>query len=539
MSAAESTTTVPALSNSSTVADIVRRSAGRHGDAVAIEFGDRVWTYRALDAAVTAVARELVRLGARQGERVAAYGRNSDLYVLLYLGCARAGIIHVPVNFQLRADELDHILGDSGAGIVFADSDLVDAVTATETGARAVVHEFSSVLDAASEPSTPARFGEFAVADTDVAQLLYTSGTTSAPKGAVMTHRALVHQYLSCLQALDFAPTDRAVHSLPLYHSAQMHVFMLPLLAVGAHNIIVPAPVPEQLLALFEDRSINSFFAAPTVWVALANSPEFSTRNLGSLRKAYYGASIMPGPVLAKLREHLPELGFYNCFGQSEMGPLCTVLRPEEHDEHPGSAGRAVLFVETRVVDDAGKDVAPGELGEILYRSPQLCAGYWNRPEATAEAFDAGWFHSGDLVRMDEQGFVEVVDRVKDVINTGGVLVASRQVEDAIFELPQVAEVAVVGVADEKWIEAITAFVVRRPEPSGETGGAPTAAAGDAPSGDPGDGHARDGHLTEAEIIEHVRSRLAAFKVPKRVEFVAELPKNSAGKILKRRLRSR
>ena len=186
------------------------------------------------------------------------------------------------------------------------------------------------------------------------------------------------------------------------------------------------------------------------------------------------------------------------------------MLRPEEHDVHPSSAGRPVLFVETRVVDDSGNDVGAGELGEILYRSPQLCSGYWNRPEATSEAFDNGWFHSGDLVKVDDSGFVEVIDRVKDVINTGGVLVASRQVEDAIFELPQVAEVAVVGVADEKWIEAVSAFVVLK---------------------------ADQGTLAEADVIAHVKDRLAGFKVPKRVAFVPELPKNSAGKILKRQLR--
>ena len=268
--------------------------------------------------------------------------------------------------------------------------------------------------------------------------------------------------------------------------------------------------MPDQLLALFEEREINSFFAAPTVWVALANSPDLETRNLDSLRKAYYGASIMPGPILERLRQRLPKLGFYNCFGQSELGPLCAVLRPEEHDDHPGSAGRPVMFVETRVVNADGSNVGPGEEGEILYRSPQLCEGYWNRPDATAEAFDDDWFHSGDLVKVDDNGFIEVVDRVKDVINTGGVLVASRQVEDAIFELPQVAEVAVVGLADEKWIEAVAAFVVLK-------------------EGQP--------PLTADEVIAHVKSRLAGFKVPKRVEFVAELPKNSAGKILKRSLR--
>lgn len=495
----------------STVADLIRRSAGRFPTDTAIEFGDRTWTYAELDAAVTAVARELLRLGAGKGDRVAAYGRNSDLYALLYLGCARAGVIHVPVNYQLKGNELDYILDNAGARIVFADDDLIEAVTSTATGTEAEVIDLASLAPVATADSiAPAGDGEFSVDDTDIAQLLYTSGTTSAPKGAVMTHRALVHQYLSALLVLDFTPDDRAVHALPLYHSAQMHVFLMPLLSIGAHNIIVPGPVPEQLLALFEQRQINSFFAAPTVWVALANSPELETRNLESLRKAYYGASIMPGPVLDRLRARLPELGFYNCFGQSELGPLCTVLRPEEHDAHPGSAGRPVMFVETRVVDSSGEEVGPGSEGEMLYRSPQLCEGYWNRPEATAEAFDNGWFHSGDLVKVDEDGYVEVVDRVKDVINTGGVLVASREVEDVVFELPQVAEVAVVGVADEKWIEAISAFIVLKPD---------------------------QGELTGDEVIAHVKARLAGFKVPKRVEFVAQLPKNSAGKILKRSLR--
>lgn len=511
MSTHASPTTLPVKPVSSTVADIIARSAGRFATQTAVEFSDRAWSYADLDAAVTAVAREFLALGAAKGDRIAAYGKNSDLYLILFLACARAGLIHVPVNFQLTGDELDYILANSGAEIVFADDDLIEAVNATPSGAAGQVRTLSSLLGPASASDIdPAASGEFDVTDADIAQLLYTSGTTSAPKGAVMTHRALVHEYLSCLTSLDFAGNDRAVHALPLYHSAQMHVFLLPLLAVGAHNIIVPAPVPGDLLALFEERQINSFFAAPTVWVALANRPELETRNLESLRKAYYGASIMPGPVLTKLRERLPELGFYNCFGQSELGPLCTVLRPEEHDDHPGSAGRAVLFVETRVVDAAGDDVAPGELGEILYRSPQLCSGYWDKPEATAEAFDGEWFHSGDLVRMDADGFVEVVDRVKDVINTGGVLVASRQVEDAIFEMPGVAEVAVVGIADEKWIEAISAFVVVRDDA---------------------------GEIAEADVIAHVRDRLAGFKVPKRVAFVSELPKNSAGKILKRSLR--
>jgi fatty-acyl-CoA synthase len=215
----------------------------------------------------------------------------------------------------------------------------------------------------------------------------------------------------------------------------------------------------------------------------------------------------MPGPVLQRLRDQLPELGFYNCFGQSEIAPLATVLRPEEHDERPDSAGRPVLFVEAKVVDDQGEEVPPGELGEIVYRSPQLCTGYWDKPEETEEVFRGGWFHSGDLVRRDEAGYCFVVDRIKDVINTGGVLVASREVEDALYAHPAVAEVAVIAVPDPKWIERIAAVVVTKDE------------------------------VTEQELIDHARQSLAGFKVPKQIRFVDDLPRNSSGKLLKRVLR--
>lgn len=299
------------------------------------------------------------------------------------------------------------------------------------------------------------------------------------------------------------------MHSLPLYHSAQMHVFLLPYLAAGATNIILDAPDGDRLFDLIEAGRVDSLFAPPTVWIGLANRPDFDRRDLGGLRKAYYGASIMPVPVLERLRERLPKLAFYNCFGQSEIGPLATVLGPHEHKGRMDSCGRPVLFVDARVVDEDGKDVPDGTPGEIVYRSPQLCEGYWDKPEETADAFRDGWFHSGDLAVRDAHGYFTIVDRVKDVINSGGVLVASRQVEDALYTHEAVAEVAVIGLLDERWIEAVTAVVVRR------------------------------GETTQEDLIAHARDKLPHFKAPKRVLFVDELPRNASGKILKRELRDR
>jgi len=499
----------------STVADVLRRSAARHPDRVALRFADRtgqerVWTYAELDAAVTRAAAVLLEAGASKGDRVAAYGRNSDAYLIGFLACARAGLVHVPVNYNLTGGELSYLLQQSGSTLVLVDPGLAENVAKVReetavTGVLPLRDEVGSLVERCAAGPVPEL--DVAVADDDLVQLLYTSGTTSQPKGAMMTHRALLHEYLSCVTALDFSADDRPLHVMPLYHSAQMHVFMLPHLMIGSQNVLAEAPDPAGALARIESERITSFFAAPTVWVALSNHPSFAEHDLSSLRKAYYGASIMPGPVLQRLRQALPRLGFYNCFGQSEIAPLATVLRPEEHEERPDSAGRPVLFVEAKVVDEQGEEVAPGELGEIVYRSPQLCTGYWEKPEETAEAFRDGWFHSGDLVRRDEQGYIYVVDRIRDVINTGGVLVSSREVEDVLYTPPAVAETAVVAVPDPKWIEMVVAVVVAK------------------------------GPVTEEELIDHARQRLAGFKVPKRIHFVEDLPRNSAGKLLKRVLR--
>jgi fatty-acyl-CoA synthase len=501
----------------STVADLIRRSARRWPTRIAVHFGERRWTYEELDDAVSRVAARLLAEGLTKGERVAALGTNSDAYLLLYLGCARAGLVHVPVNYNLVGGELSYIITQSGATALFADPALMPAAEAIsdDLGDVRRIGTIRDGIDDKIDVLAWALIGEVPdlshveVKDDDLAQLLYTSGTTAAPKGAMMSHRAFVHEYLSCVVALDMDAADVPLHPLPLYHSAQMHAFLMPYLMLGATNHIVEKPDPADVLERVERDGITSLFAPPTVWIAIGEHADFATRDLSGLKKAYYGASIMPVPVLQRLRDALDGVGFYNAFGQSEIAPLATVLRPEEHDERPDSAGRPVLFVETKVIDDDNNEIVGAGQGEVLYRSPQLCDGYWDKPEETEEAFAGGWFHSGDLVRVDEEGFIFVVDRVKDVINTGGVLVASREVEEALYTHPAVAEVAVIGTPHERWIEAISAVVVTR-EP-----------------------------VTEEALLDHAREHLASFKLPKSVHFVNELPKNPSGKLLKRELRER
>ncbi|MFI6769118.1 fatty acyl-CoA synthetase [Streptomyces sp. NPDC050355] len=501
---------------SNTVDGVLRRSARRVPERTAVRYGERAWTYRELDDAVTVAARLLLADGLGPGDRVASYGHNSDAYLIGFLACARAGLVHVPVNHGLTGEDLRYILEQSGSALVLTDAALAHRLP-DSVRALPLYGTPDGLLERLAADAVPGAAGELPeAADDERVQLLYTSGTTALPKGAMMTHRALVHEYTSAVVALDLKETDRPLHSLPLYHSAQMHVFLLPYLAVGAENTILDGPDPDRIFDLVEAGRADSLFAPPTVWIALSQHPGFTTRELGGLRKAYYGASIMPVPVLERLRARLPRLAFYNCFGQSEIGPLATVLGPEEHDGRMDSCGRPVLFVEARVVDEAGREVPDGTRGEVVYRSPQLCTGYWDKPEETAEAFRDGWFHSGDLAVRDAEGYFTVVDRVKDVINSGGVLVASRQVEDVLYEHPQVAEVAVIGLPDERWIEAVTAVVVRRT--------------------DAADGGALVG---EGELIAAARARLAPFKAPKRVVFVEALPRNASGKVLKRELRER
>ncbi|MEU2620675.1 acyl-CoA synthetase [Streptomyces sp. NPDC007157] len=489
----------------STVDGVLRRSARRTPARVALEYGERRWTYGELDDAVSRAASVLLDQGLTRGDRVGTYGHNSDAYLITFLACARAGLVHVPVNQNLTGEDLAYLVGQSGSSLVLADPDLAGRLP---DGVRVLPLRDADGSLLARLADAPPYDGPEPRTE-DLVQLLYTSGTTALPKGAMMTHRALVHEYLSAIAALDLSAGDRPAHALPLYHSAQMHVFLLPYLAVGATNIVLDGPDGDTLFDLVEAGRVDSLFAPPTVWIGLSNRPDFASRDLSGLRKAYYGASIMPVPVLERLRERLPKLALFNCFGQSEIGPLATVLAPEEHKGRLDSCGRTVLFVEARVVDEDGEDVPDGTPGEVVYRSPQLCEGYWEKPEETREAFRDGWFHSGDLAVRDAHGYFTIVDRVKDVINSGGVLVASRQVEDALYTHEAVAEAAVIGLPDERWIEAVTAVVVAR------------------------------GEVGEAELIAHVKEKIPAFKAPKRVLFVDALPRNASGKILKRELRER
>ncbi len=504
------------------IGDLVRRSAKRSPDKTAIICGGTSWTYAEFDAICNRLGRGLKKIGIRPGDRIAVLSRNSHAFAALRFAAARIGAILVPINFMLNPEEIRFILGNSGAELLAVGADFVDvARSAIATGTKVQRLIWLPGEEPASAPAGLGTLDELFDADASVlddvvdirepAQIIYTSGTESLPKGAVLTHEAVMWQYVSCIVEGSMAEDDFVLHALPLYHCAQLDVFLGPNVYLGATNLIIAKPAPDLILSLIAKHKVTSFFAPPTVWIAMLRSPAFDTTDLSSLRKGYYGASIMPVEVLLELQRRLPDVRFWNFYGQTEIAPLATVLKPEDQLRKPGSAGKPAFNVETRVVNDAMEDVKVGEIGEIVHRSPHLMSGYYNDPAKTAAAFAGGWFHSGDLATVDEEGYITVVDRKKDMIKTGGENVASREVEEMVYRLPQVSEVAVVGLPDPRWIEAVTAIVV-----------------------------VKDGQsLAEQDVIGHCAQHMAHFKVPKRVIFVDALPKNPSGKLLKRDLRQR
>lgn len=506
-------------SHRQTLSDLLRRTAKRSPQKLAISCGSVQYNYAEFDALCDRVAVGLHQHRVTKGSRVALLARNSHAFAALRFALARIGAVLVPINFMLKAQEAGYILKHSGAQLLACDSGLATLAREAAKGS-----EVRKVLwlpsEGASQPdadmlrfdalaSTTGSLPEVELSGDDLLQIVYTSGTESLPKGALLTHDAIQWQYVSCLVDAAIHRDDVMLHALPLYHCAQLDVFLGPGIYAGATNHITAAPTPENLLPLLASKGITSFFAPPTVWIALLRSPIFDQTDLSKLRKGYYGASIMPVEVLRELARRLPDVQFWNLYGQTEIAPLATMLGPEDQLRKPGSCGRAVINVETRVVDDQMRDVPPGDIGEVVHRSPQLMQGYFHDDERTKAAFEGGWFHSGDLATIDDEGFITIVDRKKDMIKTGGENVASREVEEAVYKLSNVSEVAVIGLPHPRWVEAVVAVIVVKAGVS----------------------------LSEQEVLLHCQTQLAGFKTPKRVVFCEALPKNPSGKLLKRDLR--
>ncbi len=487
----------------------VARRAERSPDAVALVDGPTGarTSYAELDERVGARAGRLAGLGVGHGDRVALLGENSPAYLEWLFAAARLGAIAVPVNVRLAATEVAYVLDDAGATVLVRST----AFAALADAACAVASTPPTLVTLGEDPDGPVRREPEPAAGRggEPCVIMYTSGTTGQPKGAVLTHDNMLWNAVNmCVAGPGVASTDVTIAAAPLFHIGALGLSALPLLYAGGTVVVVPAFDPVGFLDLMAAERVTTQFLVPAMWAALTRVPDLDDRAFPALRWAISGGAPCPLTVI----ERFLALGwtFTEGFGMTELSPAALFLDAADVVTHAGSVGRPFLHVDARLVDEAGADVGVGEVGELVLRGPTVFAGYWNRPAETAEALRGGWFSSGDLGVRDAQGFVTLVDRRKDMIITGGENVYPVEVEQVLHRHPGVADVAVVGVGDPQWGETVLAVVV-----------------------------ADDPAVTADDVIGFARDRIAHFKAPRRVEFVGELPRNATGKLLKRVLRER
>jgi len=494
-------------------------AAERYADKAGFVDGGRSATYAQHVERVARAANALGALGVGRGDRFAVMALNSlpflELYHAAFLG---AGVIN-PLNLRLAPKELAYILADSGTTVCFTDAffaGVIDQVRSETTLERVVLVGDGDVphderyddLLAAATPTVPDEPEE-----DDPVVLMYTGGTTGLPKGVLLDQRAEMLNLYHIAMTWNIDDSEVYLHQTPMFHAASMGgIVGVP--ARGGTSVVVPLFDPSAVMAAIEQHRVSMTVMVPTMIAMLVNHPEFRAERLASLRKLTYGASPMPTALLETVLASFPELDVYQGYGMTEASAVLTALGPKEHrrgGELLRSAGRPVPGVVLSIQDPDGAILPAGAHGEVCARAGNFMREYWNNPDATADAFRGGWYHSGDAGYLDEQGYLYLVDRVKDMIVTGGENVYSVEVENAISTHPAVAQVAVIGVPHETWGEAVHAIVVLREGAS----------------------------ATEADIIEHARASIAGYKVPKSVELRTEpLPLSGALKVLKRELRA-
>lgn len=489
----------------------ISRRAERTPHRVALVFEDTSWTYSQLDAACARVAAGLSAHGVGRGDRVAYVGVNHPAFVAVLFGCARLGAVMTPINWRLTGPEIAFIVEDSGAVCLIHDAALAPAVdsVANDLSCRTIVAN-----DLEVDYLLPRLGGQDGMAlppvdtaGTDLALLMYTSGTQGRPKGAMITGDNLVASILSHDCTYDLGPDHVALVAAPLFHIGGINVNFLNTFLKGGTVVLERGFDPARILELVPVHRINSFFAASVMLEMLAAQPEFDDSDLSTIGWIYCGgAPVNENIVHLYARRGIPVC---NGYGMTEATPVISTMSPDEAVDRIGSSGRPSFFVDVRIAGESGAEQPAGQRGEILIKGPNVIAGYWNQPEATSHAVRDGWLHTGDVGIMTPDGYLYVVDRLKDMIISGGENVSSAEVERCLLEHPDVADTAVIGRPHDKWGEVPLAFVVLR---AGST-------------------------VDEDQLRRHVSARLARFKQPHTYAFVPDLPRNASGKLLKNELR--
>jgi len=507
------------LDGVATVADVSRVQALRRPDAVALEFEGRATTFAEIDALASRIANQLIGSGIAPQERIAYLAKNSDHFFGFLFGACKARVALAPINFRLAAPEVAEIINDSGARLLIVGADFVElaekALELLASKPRLIALGFDREGYLRHDVwigAAAARDPRLAIEPDDDVVQLYTSGTTGQPKGVRLTSRnyLAVFQLVAESGGLNYEVGETVLGAMPFFHVAGVNIALIAM-ASGARTAIVKDLLPDLVLDLIRTERVNHAFLAPAIILMLMHAPGMATADLSSMKVLSYGSSPISDDLLLKAKARF-RCDFVQFYGMTETTGAGTYLPAEAHDPAKGklrSCGIAWPGVELEIVDANGAEVPPGAVGEVVIKSPVVMKGYWNKPDATAASVRDGWMRTGDAAYRDEDGYIYIYDRVKDMIVTGGENVYPAEVENAIAGHPDVADVAVIGVPDEKWGETVKAIVVARP-------GAPRDPAG---------------------IIARARERIANYKVPRSIDFVDAIPRNITGKILRRELR--
>ena len=512
------------------IASLIEQSCKENADKFCVVDGDHRLTYRDMEERANRLARALVEMGVEPGDRVGIFLTNCFQYIEMFYAITKIGAIFVSLNFRLREKETTYILNNAEAKILIMGERYVNLMQSIQPDLSFItdyivigqappgMKRYEEVLASHSPEPYPVA----SIPDDATFTIIYTSGTTGLPKGAMLTHANLVSAFEDAAATVPeeqtAMPSGTTLVNVPMYHIAGV---LAPLGAIRGENIVILSRFdPGVFLETIEREKVVSTYVVPTMLRAILDHPDFSKRDLSSLQNILYGAAPMPIKLIRRALKVLPA-NYTNTFGLTEGFGTISSLTPEDHrlegdDEEIkkkmrrlSGVGKAIPGYELRVVDARGRDVRVGEVGEVLARGKRIMKGYWNNPEATKEAIRDGWLHTGDLVSMDEDGYLYLGGRTKDMINRAGENIYPIEIEETLHSHPKVVESAVIGVPDEYWGEIVKAVIVLKP---GE-------------------------RATPEEIIEFCRGRLASYKKPSIVEFVEELPKNALGKVLKSVLR--
>jgi len=499
------------------IGSYLAQNARKTPEKLAIQCEGRSYTYKEFNEEVNQFAHGLLNLGVNKGDRIALMMKNSDQFVFAFFAGAKIGAVIVPVNFRLTASEVHYILEQSGAVLVICDDEFEDIITSAREGTNTAHvittgtpktvghHSFHNVLtENVDDP-------QIEVSDDDDLEILYTSGTTGRPKGALFDHKRVFNVGLTMMISMGINQEERILHIAPLFHSAQLNLFLVSGVVLGATHIIHRDFHPVTTLDAIQEHKITHFFGVPAMYNFMLQVPNAADYDLSSIKRCGYGAAPMAPELVRKSMELFRTDQFYNLCGLTEAGPGGILLGPEGHKHHPGKGGKAAFLTEARVVDEEDKDIKPGAVGEFIIKGESIMKEYYKKPEETAKTIKDGWLYTGDLATVDENGYITLVDRKKDMIISGGENVYSIEVEEVLYEHPAVLEAAIIGLPDEVWGEAVCAVIVPK----------------------------RDAIVDEQELRSFCREKLAGYKVPRKIFIEEALPRNASGKILKYQLRQK